>query len=129
MSSLPFVCLHAYVYVSVHVCVHAYSVCECVCMPVSVCVYVCAYTFTNNMYYDITLGDTDYNSSAINVTFPIEDISYRAFFEISIYNDNLVEGNETFLLVIDNSSLPKGVSLGRPHQLNVTITEGNGMFV
>ena len=61
------------------------------------------------------------------MTFPIEDTSYRAFFEISIYNDNLVEGNETFSLVIDNSSLPEGVSLGWPRQLSITITEGSGM--
>ena len=43
------------------------------------------------------------------MTFPIEDTSYRAFFEISIYNDNLVEGNETFTM---NLSVPKSLHPG-----------------
>ena len=63
----------------------------------------------------------------MNVTFPAEDTSYRAFFDIAIYNDKLVEGNETFSLAISKSSLPEGVSLGHPQEVDITITEGNGM--
>ena len=63
----------------------------------------------------------------MNVTFPAGDTSYRAFFEISIYNDNQAEGNESFSLEIVNSSLPEGVGLGRPHEAVVTINQGNGM--
>jgi len=73
------------------------------------------------------LGGIDYNSSPLNITFLAGDNSYRAFFEIPIYNDNLVEGNETFSLAIVASSLPEGVGLGRPQEVTVTITEGNGM--
>ena len=65
----------------------------------------------------------------MNVTFPAGDTSYRAFFEISIFNDNLAEGNELFSLAIVNSSLPEGVDLGRPQEAVVTITEGNGTYV
>ena len=112
------------------VCVCMYK-CMSLCLCSYVCLSVCMHVYElHALYYCLVCsGDTDYNSSAINVTFPIEDTSYRAFFEVSIYNDNLVEGNETFFLVIDNSSLPEDVSLGRPHQLNVTITEGNSMLI
>ena len=77
--------------------------------------------------YYTTLGGIDYDSSPVNVTFPAGDTSYRAFFEISIYNDNLVEGNESFSLSIVNSSLPEGVNLGRPREAVITIFGGNGM--
>ena len=75
------------------------------------------------------LGGADYDDSVVNVTFPVGDTSYIAFFEISIYNDNLVEGNESFTLAIVNSTLPEGVSLGMPNELVVTIVDGNSMHV
>ena len=74
------------------------------------------------------LGGADYDDSVVNVTFPVGDTSYTAFFEISIYNDTLVEPNEVFTLAIVNSTLPEGVSLGMPNELVVTIVDGNSML-
>ena len=38
-------------------------------------------------------------------------------------DDSLVELDETFNLIIDNSSLPAGVSLGDPYQTTLTILD------
>ena len=43
-----------------------------------------------------------------------------------VVNDDLVELDETFDLIIDNSSLPTGVSLGDPCQTRMIILDNDG---
>ena len=50
-----------------------------------------------------TGGGDDYHSGPYNVTFPAGVTSVS--FNVMINNDNILEGNETFVLVIANSSL------------------------
>ena len=47
----------------------------------------------------------------------------RAQSPLRIRDDQLVEDNEHYYLIIDNSSLPNGVSLGTPSQATVTIID------
>ena len=44
---------------------------------------------------------------------------------ISITDDNLLEGNEDFYLMIDSSSLINGVSVGSVNQTTVTILDAD----
>ena len=64
-----------------------------------VCTYVC-----------IAIGDNDYEpNAAFIVEIPSREISVP--FSISILDDDgLFEGNESFSLTIDSSSLPSGLS-------------------
>ena len=52
---------------------------------------------------DITGGGVDYNSGPYNVTFPAGVTSVSL--NVAIKNDNILEGNETFMFIIANSSL------------------------
>ena len=52
---------------------------------------------------DITGGGVDYNSGPYNVTFPAGVTSVSLY--VAINNDNILEGNETFMFIIANSSL------------------------
>ena len=54
----------------------------------------------NNNYLG---GGIDYNSELYNVTFPAGVTSVS--FDVMINDDNILEGNETFILTIANSSL------------------------
>ncbi len=47
----------------------------------------------------------------------------RVPFDIPIYDDNILEGNESFILTISPSSLPTGVTVGDPGQATVTIVD------
>ena len=49
-------------------------------------------------------------------------------FDIPINNDDIVEGNEIFMLTIDPTSLPTDVSVtvGSPDQATVTIVDDDG---
>ena len=38
-----------------------------------------------------------------------------------MFNDNLLEGNESFMLNINPSSLTNGLTLGDPSQVRVTV--------
>ena len=49
-------------------------------------------------------------------------------FDISIYDDNLCEPNETIPLVISPSSLPDRVTRGDPGQVTVTIIDDDCEF-
>ena len=51
-------------------------------------------------------GGDDYDSGPYSVTIPAG--MTRASFDIAIINDNVVEGNEDFTLVINSSPLPVG---------------------
>ena len=60
----------------------------------------------------------DYTSGPYTVKFPARDTT--ATFNIPINNDDILEGDETFMLTID-PSLPTGVKLGTPSEATVTI--------
>ena len=49
-------------------------------------------------------------------------------FDIPIINDTIFEGNETFMLTIEPSSLPANVdvTVGSPDQATVTIVDDDG---
>ena len=53
----------------------------------------------------------------------------RAFLYISITDDNLLEGNEYFIVMIDSSSLISGVTVGTLDQATVTILDADGTEV
>ena len=73
-------------------------------------------------------GGVDYNSGPYNVTFPagVTNVS----FNVTIINDNVLENNEIFHLIIDSSSLPNGVAYGKINQVTVNILNmgGSGMY-
>lgn len=66
----------------------------------------------------------DYVSGPYTATFPAGTNS--ASFVVSITNDNLLEGNEIFILSLDALLLPRGVTIGQPARATVTITDSGG---
>ena len=68
----------------------------------------------------------DYDSGPHTVTFNAG--STTATFEVPITDDNMFEGNETFMLTIDSSSLPAGITTADPDQATVTIFEEGKQF-
>ena len=50
-------------------------------------------------------------------------------FNISVINDTILEGNESFTLTIMNSSLPSRVNLGIPDNTTVTIVDTTGELI
>ena len=66
----------------------------------------------------------DYNSGAFTVVFNAGVT--RVPFNVSINEDNVLEGNETFNLNIDSSSLPSKVTIANG-QTTVTIVDNDGM--
>ena len=75
------------------------------------------------MYYT---GD-DYSSGPYTVTF--SPGMTTAYFVVSIINDNLLEGNETFTLILIPPSLPSDVIVGNPAEAIVTIVDGTGEWI
>lgn len=63
--------------------------------------------------------NTDYNPGPYTVTF-IAGMT-RASFNITINDDNVVEGNESFTLSIDSFSPIGSATVGSPFQATVTI--------
>ena len=47
-------------------------------------------------------------------------------FRVDINNDNIQEPDETFIVFIDQSSLPNGVIVGEPSEITVTIVDDDG---
>ena len=70
------------------------------------------------------IGDDDYESGPFNVTIPIRKNTVT--FNLSIVDDNIFEGTETFTLTIDSFSLPSKVSLQTGCMLMVTIVDDDG---
>ena len=66
----------------------------------------------------------DYDSGPYTVTFPAGQTT--ATFNISINDDTILEGNENFMLTINETSLPTGVTRGTPSEATVTIVEDDG---
>ena len=63
----------------------------------------------------------DYTSGPYTVTFPAGQTTTT--FNVPITDGDTFEGNETFMLTIDSSSLPTGLTTGNPDQATVTIFE------
>ena len=63
----------------------------------------------------------DYTSGPYTVTFPAGQTT--ATFNVPINDDDVIEGAENFMLTIDSSSLPTGLTVGDPGQVTVTIIE------
>ena len=64
----------------------------------------------------------DYTSGTYTVTFPAGQTT--ATFNVQINDDNVLEGNENFMLTI-NSSLPDGVTRGTPSEATVIIMDND----
>ena len=73
------------------------------------------------------IGGNDYQSGSYPVKFVAEMIS--ASFNVSIRNDNLLELDETFELVINTSSLPIDVTVGMPARATVTIVDDDSKYI
>ena len=46
-------------------------------------------------------------------------------FKVSLNDDNILEENENFMLTINQSSLPNGVTTGNPSITTVTIVDND----
>ena len=71
----------------------------------------------------LTGGGVDYDSGPFDITFPAGET--LAVFNVTINDDNIVEGNEKFTLSIDPSSLPNGVTVINPNQTAVNIIDND----
>lgn len=69
----------------------------------------------------ITGGGVDYVSGPYMVTF-FAGVTSTSF-NITINDDTISEGNESFTLTIDPTSLPDGVTLFNPSSTIVTIVD------
>ena len=67
--------------------------------------------------------NNDYDAGPYTVTIPAgqNDVT----FSVSITDDNIREESETFNLIIDESSLPSGVTSSDPNRTTVTIIDGD----
>ena len=65
----------------------------------------------------------DYTSGPYTVTIPAGQTT--ATFNVPITDDMILEGNEDFMLTIDETSLPGGVRLGTPDEATVIIMDNN----
>ena len=52
----------------------------------------------------------------------------RTSFNVLINDDNVLEGNETFDLIIDSSSFPSDVTVGSNGRTTVTILANDGKY-
>ena len=71
--------------------------------------------------HHILAGNDDYTPGPYTVTFPAGVTS--ATFDVPIISDNVLEGNENFVLVIDDSSLPSHVIRGSPGKTTVNMVD------
>ena len=65
----------------------------------------------------------DYTSGPYTVTFAAGQTT--ATFNVPITDDMILEGNENFMLTI-NQTLPDGVTRGTPSEATVTIVDNDG---
>ena len=65
----------------------------------------------------------DYDSGPYTIT--INAGQTTATFDVAINDDNILEGNENFMLTINSSSLPTGVTRGDLGQAAVTIMDND----
>ena len=72
---------------------------------------------------DILGGGVDYDSGPYAVTFPALVTSVP--FKVSLNDDDILEENETFILTINQSSLPSGVTVSNPSITTVSIVDND----
>ena len=65
----------------------------------------------------------DYDSGPYAVTFPALVTSVP--FKVSLNDDDILEENETFILTINQSSLPSGVTVSNPSVTTVNIVDND----
>ena len=86
------------------------------------------YTFNfNPLKICGTGGGVDYSSGPYNVT--IATGQMRVPFDVPINDDNVFEGNEEILLIIDQASSLNGVIIGSPKVAVVNILDNDGEFM
>ena len=68
----------------------------------------------------------DYTSGPYTVTFSVRQTT--ATFDIPINNDNILEGDENFMLTINSSSLRDGITLGNFSEATVTIIDNDRKY-
>ena len=78
------------------------------------------------MYTTFT-GNSDYHPGPYNITFPAGETTVS--FNISIIDDNIVEGNEVFTLSIDNNALPISVVRLAPYSVSVIIENDDSKLI
>ena len=71
----------------------------------------------------VTGGGVDYDSGPYTVTFPARVTSVP--FKVSLNDDDILEGNENFMLTINQSSLPSSVAISNPSMTTVTIVDND----
>lgn len=69
-------------------------------------------------------GYIDYNSGPYNVTFPIGIT--RVSFNVLINDDNILEENEDFDLIVVDGSLPHHISSGDPGMARIILMDDDG---
>ena len=71
--------------------------------------------------YNNSTGGSDYYPGPYNVTFPAGVT--RVILNISITDDDAVEGNENFTLSVDTNALPSGVISISPYKVTAIIMD------
>ena len=69
----------------------------------------------------------DYGSGPYTIIFTAGTTS--VVFNISLNDDNAIEGNENFMLAISSSTLPSDFTVGNPNQATVTVVDNDGMLI
>ena len=81
--------------------------------------HFCTLCLLNNLILCVTIiGGVDYGSGPYTVTFPAGVTSVS--FDVPITDDNILEDDETFDLIISSTSL-SSISIGIQNQTTVTI--------
>ena len=70
---------------------------------------------------DNSIENIDYDSGPFDIVIPSEVVNLT--FNISIFTDNILEGDEAFYLRIDSSSLPDNVTVGKWNTTTVVILD------
>lgn len=71
------------------------------------------------------IGGVDFSSGPYTVTFPAR--MTQVSLDVPLTDDNILEGDETFLLVF--ASLPNGVTDSNPFYAEVTIVDDDGIYI
>lgn len=79
------------------------------------------------VFYCLYTEGEDYIFSSFTVEFGAR-VTHVPF-NVSINNDNILEGNETFNLTVNSSSLPSEVTVTNRSQVIVTIVDDDGMLI
>ena len=77
--------------------------------------------------YIVLIIDVDYDSGLYSITFTKGDNS--AILCVNITDDNALEADETFSVVIDDTSLPTRVISIYPNAANVTILDNECKYL